>query len=271
MEEAGHSGTLKVGVQGNGHGEVAVSVADSGPGIAPGDAERIFDPFYSTKEAGLGVGLSISRAIIEAHGGRLSLDTERRRRKRLPVHPAGHERGSLTECWSPFSQVTAERRRVPIRRGRIAPRSLARLFIAVAALCVVAMPLRAAERETRVLILNGMDPTLPAFLAHDAAMRDTLAKNTTQRFQFFSEALDSHRFAFRRLRAGVFGPAAEEVQRRDVRCGRSGIGTSAQFRTQAQERTVAERLGLLPQRAATGDSRHRVRSRVRRASSRAGP
>ena len=73
MEEAGHSGTLKVGVQGNGHGEVAVSVADSGPGIAPGDAERIFDPFYSTKEAGLGVGLSISRAIIEAHGGRLSL------------------------------------------------------------------------------------------------------------------------------------------------------------------------------------------------------
>ena len=35
--------------------------------------QRIFDPFYSTKGAGLGVGLSISRAIIEAHGGRLSL------------------------------------------------------------------------------------------------------------------------------------------------------------------------------------------------------
>jgi signal transduction histidine kinase len=73
MEETGHAGTVSVGVHGNGHGEVAVSVADSGPGIAPGDAERIFDPFYSTKEAGLGVGLSISRAIIEAHGGRLSL------------------------------------------------------------------------------------------------------------------------------------------------------------------------------------------------------
>ena len=39
-------------------------------------------------------------------------------------------------------------------------------------------------------------PTLPAFLVHDAAMREALAKSTTQRFQFFSEALDAHRFAF---------------------------------------------------------------------------
>jgi signal transduction histidine kinase len=73
MDGTGHTGTVKVGVAGNGHGEIAVNVADSGPGIAPDDAQRIFDPFYSTKEAGLGVGLSISRAIIEAHGGRLLL------------------------------------------------------------------------------------------------------------------------------------------------------------------------------------------------------
>jgi signal transduction histidine kinase len=73
MAESGHAGTIKVGAQGNGHGEIAVCVADSGPGIAPDDAQRVFDPFYSTKGAGLGVGLSISRAIIEAHGGHLSL------------------------------------------------------------------------------------------------------------------------------------------------------------------------------------------------------
>ena len=73
MRESGHTGSINIGVQGNGPGEIAVSVADSGPGIAPGDAQRIFDPFYSTKGSGLGVGLSICRAIVEAHGGSLSL------------------------------------------------------------------------------------------------------------------------------------------------------------------------------------------------------
>ena len=73
MKEGGHNGAIAVGVHGNGHGEIAVSVADRGPGVAPADAERIFDPFYSTKAVGLGVGLSICRAIVEAHGGHLSL------------------------------------------------------------------------------------------------------------------------------------------------------------------------------------------------------
>jgi signal transduction histidine kinase len=46
-------------------------VRDNGPGIAPADRERIFDALYSTKPHGTGVGLSISRAIVEAHGGRI--------------------------------------------------------------------------------------------------------------------------------------------------------------------------------------------------------
>jgi signal transduction histidine kinase len=50
---------------------VSVEVRDSGPGFAPAALERVFEAFYSTKPGGLGMGLSICRSIIEAHGGRL--------------------------------------------------------------------------------------------------------------------------------------------------------------------------------------------------------
>jgi signal transduction histidine kinase len=52
-------------------GDVVVAVRDSGPGLAPASLDRLFDAFYSTKSSGLGLGLSICRSIIEAHGGRL--------------------------------------------------------------------------------------------------------------------------------------------------------------------------------------------------------
>jgi len=54
------------------HGDsVAVRVQDCGIGIDPDRLERIFEPFYTTKPEGIGIGLSISRSIIESHGGRL--------------------------------------------------------------------------------------------------------------------------------------------------------------------------------------------------------
>jgi len=54
-----------------GHAMVEVAVADAGPGLTPEVAERLFEPFVSTKPDGMGVGLSICRTIVEAHGGRL--------------------------------------------------------------------------------------------------------------------------------------------------------------------------------------------------------
>jgi len=50
---------------------ILVAVLDSGPGIDPERIERVFEAFYTTKSGGMGMGLSICRSIIDAHGGRL--------------------------------------------------------------------------------------------------------------------------------------------------------------------------------------------------------
>jgi C4-dicarboxylate-specific signal transduction histidine kinase len=55
----------------NGDGQVVVAVQDSGVGLNSEQQKRIFDPFVTTKPKGLGLGLSISRTILEGHGGRL--------------------------------------------------------------------------------------------------------------------------------------------------------------------------------------------------------
>jgi len=53
---------------------VLVAVRDSGPGIDPERIDCIFEAFYTTKTGGVGMGLSICRSIIDAHGGRLWAD-----------------------------------------------------------------------------------------------------------------------------------------------------------------------------------------------------
>ena len=62
---------LRISTSETGAGEVLVTVEDTGPGLPLASQDRVFDAFYTTKSSGLGMGLSISRSIIEAHEGRI--------------------------------------------------------------------------------------------------------------------------------------------------------------------------------------------------------
>lgn len=64
---------------------IELFVADAGDGVPPDAVAQVFDPFYTTKPAGMGMGLAISRAIIERHGGRISLNNEPGRGARFSV------------------------------------------------------------------------------------------------------------------------------------------------------------------------------------------
>jgi two-component system sensor kinase FixL len=68
------SGRLTISAAHRENGFIEVIVSDSGPGLVPEIAENLFTPFHSTKPTGMGVGLSISRTIVEAHGGRIWAD-----------------------------------------------------------------------------------------------------------------------------------------------------------------------------------------------------
>jgi signal transduction histidine kinase len=56
-------------------GRLDLRVADNGPGVLPEDIERIFEPLFTTKRSGTGIGLAISQRLVEAHGGEIRVET----------------------------------------------------------------------------------------------------------------------------------------------------------------------------------------------------
>jgi PAS domain S-box-containing protein len=70
-ETSGGLRELLISSEEGGANDVRVAVLDSGPGLAPESLRHLFDAFYTTKRGGMGMGLSICRSIIEAHGGRI--------------------------------------------------------------------------------------------------------------------------------------------------------------------------------------------------------
>lgn len=65
--------TLRVSTDRDAAGDLRIVVQDSGPGVPAEVGDRVFEPFYTTKQGGMGMGLMFCRAVVEAHGGRLSV------------------------------------------------------------------------------------------------------------------------------------------------------------------------------------------------------
>ncbi len=105
LEAMPGGGQLEVALDSLGTGELRITVSDTGPGIAPDIADRLFTPFTSTKPTGTGLGLSISQRIIEEHGGNITARNLPQRGAcftiTLPLTPAG-----LSACVSREMETT---------------------------------------------------------------------------------------------------------------------------------------------------------------------
>jgi len=88
-------GKLEITSRRGGDSMAEVTVADSGEGVAADDMERLFDPFFSTKESGTGLGLALVHRVIESHGGTIAVRSRRGRGStftiRLPLAEAKRE------------------------------------------------------------------------------------------------------------------------------------------------------------------------------------
>jgi len=73
----------------SGDGRYALVIGDTGVGIPAGDRQRVFEPYFTTKSSGLGLGLVLTRKIVEAHGGEILVDSEPRRGTHVRVFLPG--------------------------------------------------------------------------------------------------------------------------------------------------------------------------------------
>jgi C4-dicarboxylate-specific signal transduction histidine kinase len=92
-------------------GGVLVAVRDSGRGIAPEQLERVFEAFYTTKSTGVGMGLSICRSIVNAHGGRLWADVNAPRGAVFQFTLPGEEKEIMNSL--PAARHTGESKKTP--------------------------------------------------------------------------------------------------------------------------------------------------------------
>jgi len=71
----GPGGVLSVSLRKDSDGRIRVEVSDTGPGIGRDEISRIFDPYFTTKSSGTGLGLAVVHKVVEAHGGELQVES----------------------------------------------------------------------------------------------------------------------------------------------------------------------------------------------------
>jgi len=74
LEATNNAGPVDIAIE-RGRDDVTVTIADQGPGLDPDSLERIFYPFFTTKRDGSGIGLSVAQKIVDAHGGRIDVES----------------------------------------------------------------------------------------------------------------------------------------------------------------------------------------------------
>jgi two-component system sensor histidine kinase HydH len=78
-------GTLRVTARTTAE-RLEIAVGDTGPGIRPEDLPRIFEPYFTTKDTGTGLGLALAQRIVEAHGGRIDVESRPKQGTTFRVH-----------------------------------------------------------------------------------------------------------------------------------------------------------------------------------------
>jgi two-component system NtrC family sensor kinase len=73
VQAMGGSGTIRVQARDTRQGSVQIEIADTGPGIRPEHVSKIFEPLFTTKARGIGLGLAVSKSLAQANGGDLAL------------------------------------------------------------------------------------------------------------------------------------------------------------------------------------------------------
>jgi signal transduction histidine kinase len=100
LQAVGEKGWIRVGLRSDGGRRVVIEVRDSGPGVNPEIRDRIFEPFFSTKTSGSGLGLALVKKIAEDHGGGVALESGGREGTRAVLWLPAEENGGRTAASS---------------------------------------------------------------------------------------------------------------------------------------------------------------------------